>query len=159
VKVGIATHQSLLEARRIGLEGLARTPGVEAEPPPFARVEAFGSSYMEMNLFGWVDQTKADWWKVRSEAVRHLKGAFEQGGIELPPPSLQLETTRVPELPNEQREGTRTAAGAPTEDLTQQAHEVGQDVHLQRQMDREQLRAGEEDLLCDDGSERKVGPR
>lgn len=154
VTVGIATHQSLLEAQRIGLDGLARTPGVEQEPPPFTRVESFGSSYMELRLFGWVNQKKSDWWKVRSEAVRHLKGAFEQAGIELPPPSLQIQTIGVLETQTDGREGPRLPApAAPTEDLTQQAHEVAQDDHLQLQMDSEDARPGEEDLLCDDGSE------
>ena len=145
VLVGVAAHQSLLDAQRAGIEGLRRTPGVAQDPPPFARVEAFGSSFMEVRFFAWVDQHTSDWWKVRSEAVRHLKGAFEQAGIELPPPSVRLERAqaRTDERPVPQRS---------TEDLTSAAHDVRQDEHLQRQMQRAQADSEEEgeDLLQDE---------
>lgn len=148
VNVGVDARQSLIEAQRIGLEGLQRTPGIAKEPPAFARVEEFGSSFMELRFFGWVDQRESDWWKVRSEAVRHLKGAFEQAGIDLPPPALRLESPDMGEAAPVERE-RRPPPSPPTEDLTRQAHEVGQDDHLQRQMNREQAQTEEEDLLCE----------
>ena len=131
--VGASADSDLVEAQQLGVRTLAATPGVTTDPHPFSRVEELGDSNVKVRFFAWVDQREADWYKVRSEAVRRVKVAFDASGIEMPVPIYRVETVPVtrPELAEERearsREGER--------ELGEQAHEVKVDRVLEQQME------------------------
>ena len=88
--VGVDTAQNLAAAQQLAATTLAQMDGVERDPPPLCTVEQLGESNVILRVFGWVDQTKAEFLKVRSEAIRLVKGAFDRAGVVMPEPIYNL---------------------------------------------------------------------
>ncbi len=138
--VGVGVTSDLVDAQKVGREALGATPGVVADPPPFVRVEELGDSNVVVRLHGWVDQSKADWYKVRSEAVRRAKVAFEGADIDMPIPMQRLQIEAAPAAPAvEPRPALRTVDDG--------ASEVAPDNVLMRQIAGDKRADHGDDLL------------
>jgi small conductance mechanosensitive channel len=87
---GVGVDEDLAAAQRLGVEVLQTTPGVLADPPPQALVEALGESNVVIRYLGWVDQHAADFLKVKSEAIRRVKEALDAAGISMPEPTYRV---------------------------------------------------------------------
>jgi small conductance mechanosensitive channel len=87
---GVGVDEDLAAAQRLGVEVLQTTPGVLADPPPQALVEALGESNVVVRYLGWVDQHAADFLKVKSEAIRRVKEALDAAGISMPEPTYRV---------------------------------------------------------------------
>ena len=94
--VGVDTEVDLVTAQDLGSSTLLTVPGVLEHPAPFAQVEGIGESNVPVRFFGWVDQTQADFLKVRSAAVRQVKVAMDRAGIAMPEPTYQVRLQHVP---------------------------------------------------------------
>ena len=74
-------------------------PGVLDDPAVMTIVHALGDSSVVLRCYGWVDQRQNSFFKVRSEAIRRVKEAFDQAGIVMPEPctdcGLLIAWTRV----------------------------------------------------------------
>jgi small conductance mechanosensitive channel len=149
--VGIGVEQDLAPAQRLGAETLARMDGVAEDPPPVATVETLGDSTVVIRLTGWVDQRRAEFLKVRSEAIRLVKQAFDAGGVSMPEPLYRVRLSEsVP--------GTRSDAGEPEAHaaprLAPRGPTVAVDIspqdHLDRQISTERSGHAEDDLLTPD---------
>lgn len=88
--VGVDTGADLLAAQQLAIETLQRAVGVLDDPPPASRIEALGDSSVVLWVAGWVDQRQFDYRKVKSEAVRLIKEAFDEADIEMPEPIYRL---------------------------------------------------------------------
>lgn len=88
--VGIGSEHDLSVARQIALESLESLPGVLDDPPALVVIEGLGDSNVVLRAYGWVDQRRHDFVKVRSEAIRRVKDAFDQAGITMPEPGYRL---------------------------------------------------------------------
>lgn len=144
--VGVGTDEDLTEARELGTATLRGLQGVLPEPAPFALVETLGDSSVTIRFFGWVDQTKADIGKVKSEALRLVKQAFDDAEIQMPEPIYRV---LMRTLPDEER-----ARPAPPEFL--KAVDVSVDTALEEQV-QEDLQTSEEPNLLNEKPERKQG--
>ena len=89
--VGVANNTRLASARLIALEALKQTPGVLAEPEPNVLIDSLGDSSVQLLLQGWIDQGLSDFAKVRSEAIRQVKLAFNQHDIDMPNPTFTVD--------------------------------------------------------------------
>jgi small-conductance mechanosensitive channel len=134
--VGVGVDEDLVAAQDLGVGILRAMDGVLGEPEPFALVEELGDSTVTVGFFGWVDQRRADFTKVRSEAIRLVKQGFDEAGIDMPEP---IQRVRVEEVGVPAQE---TAAARPA---TTQTRDVAVDRHLDEQIEEE--RAAEPDLL------------
>ena len=76
--------ESIRESQQLALAEIARVDGVLSEPAPSWIAENFVASGISLKFYGWVDQRSSDIGKVRSEALRAVKGAFAKAGIEAP---------------------------------------------------------------------------
>ena len=149
--VGVGVRCDLVWAQRVGIDALRETKGVAHEPPPFSRVEALGDWSVAVRFFAWVDQREADWYKVKSEAVRRLKSAFDAHGVEMPFPTHRIDATPLEQTNGEGRRPERDVEEAEHE-LSVDAHEVEPDDTLERQMRSElELPGDQENLLRDGG--------
>lgn len=138
--VGLGVKEDISSAIELGRSTLRKTPGVTAEPPPFARVEELGESNVALRFFAWVDQRTADWFKVRSEAIRRTKVALEMAGVDLPVPIYQVNLCQTEAAPPR----ALPSAGAVEDD----AHEVSVDDFIERQIAEDHQREGDgENLL------------
>lgn len=146
--VGVGVEQDLTRARGVALETLASLPGVLSEPEPTAVVEALGDSSVVLRIFGWIDQRQADWLRVRSEAIRNVKEAFDRAGIEMPEPiqRVRVETSgqATPAVEPEAPAPETAAREAPA------LEEIAPDSHLDREIEAE--RASQEPDLLDPGA-------
>lgn len=145
---GIGTEEDLVRAMELGTATLQEMKGILDDPPPFARVERLGDSSVTVRFHGWVHQDEADFLKVRSEAVRLVKAALDEAGIEMPEPIYRVRLRRL-------HEGEETAPPKPeVPSVHEQARDI--DVAPDREIDdqvREELAAsGEENFLRDSGN-------
>jgi len=56
-------------------------------------IHELGDSSVVLRCYGWVDQRQNSFVKVRSEAIRRVKEAFDQAGIVMPEPVYRLRIT------------------------------------------------------------------
>ncbi len=109
--VGVGVNEDLQRAQQLGVAVLQFMDGVQDQPPPMALVEELGESNVLVRFFGWVDQTTHNFIKVKSEAIRQVKKALDDAGIDMPEPIYRVqlndqresrapaETKRSPESP------------------------------------------------------------
>ncbi len=157
VQLGIGPGEDVERALAEGKAALARLAGVLPHPPVGGRVHELGSSSVELRFTGWVNQTEADFGKVRSEAVRTLRDAMAAAAIATPAPEYGVRILREPEVPGpvSPKEGAPVPGPAPGEP------DVEPDLHLEEQIAEDRATSPEEDLLSpapssdSDGSARK----
>lgn len=92
-KLGVAYGEDLRRAQDLGVSTMAAMQGVLADPGPSASIEAVGDSAVTINYFAWVDQRQTDFVKARSEAIRLVKTALEDAGMDLPEPIYRVQLT------------------------------------------------------------------
>ena len=88
--VGVDTGLDLNEARCIALEAVHEVPGVLDSPPASVVVETLGDSNVTLTVMAWIDQRENDVRKVKSEAIRFVKQAFDAAGIVMPEPIYRI---------------------------------------------------------------------
>ena len=96
--VGVDVEEDLTYVQELGIEALRAMTGVMNDPTPFARVEELGDFNVIVKFFGWVDQRSADYYKVRSEAVRLVKAALDEADVLMPEPITNVRLQRVPDF-------------------------------------------------------------
>lgn len=88
--VDVGTTDPLQRARDLGESVLRSIDGVLADPAVASSVVELGASTVPLKFLGWVDQRSHSLGKVRSEAIRRVKLAFEDAGISMPEPTNRL---------------------------------------------------------------------
>jgi len=141
--VGVGTAVDLAAALDLGLSVLGDTEGVMAEPPADGWIERLGDSNVELRFVGWVDQRTADLVKVRSEAIRQLKTAFDAAGIDMPEPIYRV--SGLPPVATPTAERPREPAAPPPPATAER--DVSRDTHLDREVAADRAEAGTVDLL------------
>lgn len=154
-EVGVDTSVGLNAARALGVSSIAATPGVAEDPPPGSRIQHLGDSNVVLLMLGWVDQTEHDFSKVRSEAIRAVKKAFDEANYEMPEPIYRLrveglgtdtaKTLQVRQVESEQPAPQAGADDAPAD--------VGREHVIEAQIEEEKRTLKEEDLLAQSGHE------
>ncbi len=89
-EVGVGYDVDLAQAVRTGVETIAKAEGVLADPGPFGIVTKLGDSSIKLVFYGWVDQSKHDFWKVRSAAMQRVKVEFDNRNIDMPEPIYKI---------------------------------------------------------------------
>ena len=118
-----ASH-SIRKAQEIALAEIAGIDGVLAEPAPSWTLVEFGSAGTVLRFFGWVDQRQSDLGKIRSEAIRLVKGAFWRAGIGAPRTTNHVVLSRADD----------DGAPAPGDDA-EPATSIGVDTSVNRDID------------------------
>ena len=86
--IGIAYGMDIRKARQIALETMRAHPLVLSEPAPIAEVLSLGDSAVNLVLRPWTKP--ADYWTVLFSVNQAVKEAFDQNGIEIPFPQLDV---------------------------------------------------------------------
>ncbi len=143
-KVGVGGDASLAEAQALASRTLLETPGVLQDPKPFCRVEELADFSVTVCCFGWVDQRATDFGKVRSEAVRRVKRAYDSAGIDMPFPTQRVQFEPAP--PRERPEAAPPTGG----DVETDAEEcdVTPDAVIEDQISLDRVEHDEKDLLA-----------
>lgn len=88
--VGVGNDVALAPVQQLALETLKRVPGVLDEPAGLALIHELGDSSVLLIIRAWVDQRSHGLVKVRSEAIRQVKQAFDDAGVAMPEPTYRL---------------------------------------------------------------------
>jgi small-conductance mechanosensitive channel len=154
--VGLGVDEDLARVQKLGVEVLRRMHGVLADPEPQVLVNALADSSVSVEFLGWVDQRTASFVKVTSEAIRLMKFALDEAGIEMPEPTyrmLQLPpaTPKPASVPASGSAPTSTPARARDRSGAEPAPVVQADVSLDRdvteKIEAERASAGSDNLL------------
>ena len=94
--IGVGMDEDLSEAMRVGVETIAKVPGVLETPEPASWVEAIGESSVAVHYFGWHNQKETSFPIVKGEAIRQVKLALNRESIEMPSPTYNLLVSRAP---------------------------------------------------------------
>lgn len=135
--VGIGVNEDLATAQQLGAEALTAMDAIMDEPPPLALIERLGDSSVSIHFYAWVDQRRTDFFKAQSEAIRIVKSAFDEAGIEMPAPIYQVQLGRELEAP-------ARMARPPAKSL--EPGDTASDVRLDEQVESERAAQGP-DLL------------
>ncbi len=72
------------------MKTLKQTSGVIADPPVRCVVEKLGESNVVLKMYAWTTQDQYDFEKVKSEAIRAVKEAFDLANYEMHEPNYTL---------------------------------------------------------------------
>ncbi|MCB9623108.1 MAG: mechanosensitive ion channel [Sandaracinus sp.] len=148
VAVGVDEDLTLVQQR--ALDALAEQEGVLADPAPFVRVSGLGDFAVDVQIFGWVDQRAHDFGKVKSEAIRRVKHAFDDADIEMPFPTRVVKTSNAPTA-GEESDAPRTKrddSGARHRPVHEPDVDLRPDRSLEAEVRADRARGDEEDLLA-----------
>jgi len=133
--VGVGVAEDLTAMQRIVTKTLSEMEGVLGDPEPFTRVQELADFTVTVEVYGWVDQREYDFGKVRSEAIRRVKVALDEAGVDMPfPTQVVVRKDAPPEKPAE-------VIDAP-------AHDLEADHDLDKQVEEDRERSEEQDLLA-----------
>lgn len=139
--VTIDAGESIRQAQTLAMTAIGTVDGVLDDPPPSWLVHEYTPAGIVLRLSGWIDQRDSDLGKVRSEAIRVVKGAFAKAGIEAPRTTSHVILQREPT-------DTDTRKAEP-------GHERAQvDISVNRDIDQQLAsaqRASDDDNLLDTG--------
>ncbi len=150
-EVGVSTDQDLLKIQALGLETLAGVPGVLNQPRPSIVVDRLGESNVVLRVFAWVDQSQSDFLKVRSEALRETKQAFQDAGVVMPEPSYRLRVITEesgPAVPRSQSGGVEAVQVGPAQAAA--ARDISVDRTVADKVAEEHTTSDRENLLNPD---------
>ncbi len=139
--VGVGMQENLVEVRRLGVGILQDMQGVLAEPEPFSTIEPLGDFSVTIRFYAWVDQSSHDFFRVKSEAIRLVKRAFDAASIDMPEPIQRLRIESGADTPVPQR-----ASG----EESSVAHDIGKVDDLDRRIAAERATSPDGDLLDED---------
>lgn len=146
-EAGIGPSDDLARARDVGIEVLQEMTGVLDDPPPQALVTALGDSTVAVTFFGWVDQREADFFRVRSEAIRLIKLRLEDAGVSLPSPEILVRMAEGATGPSPIEGPAPPADGVAPGVETREQADVSPDDSVERQIEEDRRASDEEDLL------------
>jgi small-conductance mechanosensitive channel len=91
--VGIAYENDPTEAIEVIHDALARVDHVRAEPEPLAIVSELGVSTVDITVYFWTDAHRLQSLTTRDAAIREVKRALDEAGIEMPAEIIALQAT------------------------------------------------------------------
>jgi small-conductance mechanosensitive channel len=113
-------------AQEVAMNRIAATDGVLSDPGPSWVISGYEGDGLKLQFYGWIDQRQNDLGKVRSAAIRAVKKAFFDAGIESPRSVRYLVSVPVAE--------SATAGTATTDAAVDIA---SQDISINRDIDQQ----------------------
>lgn len=150
--LGVATDQNLSQAQGLALETLKTISGILSEPKSQALIYQLGNSNVVMRIYGWVNQNTHSFLKVRSEAIKVVKEAFDAANIGLPDPTYQLKIIDSKDA-SASKDNTDSNQRLESNKRYIQANEINDtkvDLSLEKQIKKENIEKGAENLLNPD---------
>lgn len=83
------------QAMDIGIATIVSLDGVLAEPTPSAMIRSLSNDGAVLQFNGWIDQTRNDLARSRSEAMRRVRKALHEAGIAPPEPVHKVVVLRA----------------------------------------------------------------
>lgn len=164
--LGVDGEDDPVAAMKAGLESISALPFVLNDPEPSAVIVTVGDSNIVIKFTGWVDQSKTNFGKARSLAIRDAINIMGEKGFTLPEPIYRLRLDagtlsvlegRVAQMPASVKPKPQKAASPlntrPAEHsvkATDDVMDVSPDTHLEDKIEAEMQHEADSDLLDKD---------
>lgn len=130
--LAIGLEQDLTAIRLLGLDTLRNMPATTTEPEPQVIIQSVGDSSVLINFSAWIDQREVDFLKTRSEAIRQVKCAIADAGMQSPEPIHRVQLIRA----RTDSEETDAAAAAKQRERKPRPHDnIEADVSVNHDLD------------------------
>jgi small conductance mechanosensitive channel len=90
---GIGYGDDLLKAKQLLTDIITNHPKVHAEPEAVIRVSELADSSVNFDVRPWVDA--GNYWPVRSELIEQVKLSFDENGISIPFPQMDVHVNKL----------------------------------------------------------------
>lgn len=140
IRVRLATELGC--ALAIAMRTARQMEGVLGEPQPITLIDRIEDYTAVLKVLAWVDQTRFDFHKTRSETIRAVKEALQAEHIEITAP-VQL----IRHVPDETQDASG-APGQPTSDEMRAVKDISPDTTIEEKVEARRAEASE-DLLTD----------
>jgi small conductance mechanosensitive channel len=121
--VNVGIDQDLSHVQGLAVQTLTDMEGVLQTPAPFCSIVNLGDSSVTLQIYGWLDQNRADFQKLRSHAIVLIKTVFDSAGIGMP--------NQAAKVPSSTQEDDVKAV------VEQKAQDITPDRNVKKQIDRE----------------------
>ncbi|MBR0553674.1 BON domain-containing protein [Stakelama marina] len=146
--LGVDADDNPVDGMAVGLKALRDIDFVLDEPKASAIIQDVGDSNIVLRFYGWVDQTRTDFFKGRSVAIQTVKSALEDAGFALPEPIYRLRFDEGAPLPLKGVEGAGGTKPAPVKAETgAEAQDTAPEAHIEKLVAEERAEGPEDDLL------------
>lgn len=145
--VGVSVDLDLTTVRQLAIATLQQMQGILTDPRPRVLVQELGDSAVTVRVLAWIDQRETDFLKARSEAIRLVKAAFDDAGIEMPEPIYRIHMADKPALQAQSAAATSVATGRQPGSAEPAAADVSTDNTIAQQVQAELHHSDEENLL------------
>ena len=92
---GIGYNDDLLKAKQILEQILSEESRILADPAPAVAVGELADSSVNFNVRPWVNSD--DYWPVRADLLEKVKLSFDQQGISIPYPQMDIHVDKIPD--------------------------------------------------------------
>ena len=150
--LGVDAADDPVDGMDVGLAAVNGLDFVLDVPKATAIIREVGDSNIVLRFYGWVDQTRTDFLKGRSLAIKVAKTALEGSGFALPEPIYRLRFDEAAPLPV-QRLASATEQPrrkAPRSAPSPAAADTAPDVHVAKLVNEERAASGTKGDLLDD---------
>lgn len=138
--VVIDSAESIRESQQLALAHIAQVAGVLADPAPSWSADGHMAGGIQLRFLAWVDQRQSDLRKVRSEALRAVKAAFEKAAINSPHPVQYVFTAPLPA-------DVARRLGVPTANESGAGGDTSVDRDMDQQLDEQRIAHDDENLI------------
>lgn len=159
--LSVGQDQDLIMAQEVGVEAYRDLQGILDDPSPRALIVEVGDSWVLLRFFGWTNQNRTGFDKVRSEAIRLAMDGLNRAGIQMPAPEYGLrfltgavpvpgpssETERVSGYPSPSRELDSRVEEGPSSPEPVAPVDLSPDNELDTQIAADREAAMEDDLF------------
>ncbi|MCX2523586.1 mechanosensitive ion channel family protein [Larsenimonas rhizosphaerae] len=111
--LGVDANDDPLAAIKVGLDAVHQLDFVLSDPRAMAVITHVGDSNIVLEFQVWVDQSKTDFSRARSIAIRETKHALENQGFSLPEPIYRLRFNSTLEQALEQLQSREKGRASP----------------------------------------------
>jgi small-conductance mechanosensitive channel len=150
-ELGIDADDDPVDGMAVGLKAVRALDFVLDSPKASAVIRDVGDSNILLGFFGWVDQSRTDFFKGRSLALQAAKAALEDAGFALPEPIYRLRFDDGAPLPlkgvGDASQPKKPPAPKGERKPDGPAQDAAPDTHVERMVAEERAEAPKGDLL------------
>lgn len=161
-QIGIDSSAQIETIRKLAEETVQAQPFTLDQPAASTWIEAITDAGVILNITGWIDQTKTSLVSAKGEALRQVKLAVENAGVEIPDTTYRLRLDPPWQVPaptdDVQAQPTKPAVATPVQDIQKEADthvDVGADTdkELEAMVEAERAETHDDDLLRTDAQQ------
>ena len=145
--LGVSYGEDLQRAQDLGVATLAAMQGVLDDPAPSATVDLVGDSSVTISYYAWVNQRETGFFKARSEAIRLVKKALEDAGMDLPEPTYRVQLVQPAAHADTATAQTQPVTSVDPRAVARDQGDVSPETELDDQIAEERARKASEDML------------